>query len=348
MEGTMSHEIEILSDGAGSFYSARETPWHRLGVVMPEAVGPDEALRLARADYEVFKSPVRYAAGAELVGMTEDGKPIEQTRWVDQEGNYTTWRTHPETGLPVALGKGLGDDYTVVQNTEAVEFMQALMDVSGAPIETAGVLYDGRQFFASMKMPEGVQVGGVDPVDTYMIVSKGHDGRRALTVDISHVRVVCKNTLDWAQGQALSSVKIRHTKNAVANLEDARRALDVTFANQDAFAHEANELLIQRFTTAEFETLIAQVWPVRENTTNKRTLAAVEARTEHLFRLWTDANTQEAGRQTKWAALNAIVEYADWYTPMKSEDGQGRALRIVDKALVVAQPKRKALALLSS
>jgi len=33
---------------------------------------------------------------------------------------------------------------------------------------------------------------------------------------------------------------------------------------------------------------------------------------------------------------------------MKSEDGQGRALRIVDKALVVAQPKRKALALLSS
>ena len=97
----MSHEIEILSDGTGSFYSARETPWHRLGVVMPEAVGPGEALRLARADYEVFKSPVRYAAGTELVGMTEDGKPIEQARWVDQEGNYNHLAQPIPRRLPV-------------------------------------------------------------------------------------------------------------------------------------------------------------------------------------------------------------------------------------------------------
>jgi len=38
----------------------------------------------------------------------EDGKPIEQARWVDQEGNYNHL-AHPSRDVSrSALGKGLG------------------------------------------------------------------------------------------------------------------------------------------------------------------------------------------------------------------------------------------------
>lgn len=344
----MAHEIETYSDGTGSMYSARVTPWHHLGVVTPEAVTPREALRLARADYEVFKTATRYAVPT-LEGVSEDGTLIEGTEWVDDPGNYSTYRIHPETGRPVRLGKGLGEDFTVVQNTETVGFMEALLDVSDARIETCGVLYDGSQMFATMKMPEGIMVGGIDPVDMYMVVSNGHDGRRALTVDITPIRVVCKNTLTYGHARAVTSVKIRHTRNAVHNLEQARRTLEITFQAEDAFQAQANALVEQAYTTGEFEALIKQVWPVKENTTNTRTLNGVEARTTHLMRLWNSDDTQENIRGTKWAALNAVAEYADWFTPVRAEsENEARALRITGGSVLVAQPKRKALALLSN
>jgi len=38
------HGLEVFSDGTGSVFSARQTPWHMLGVVTPGAVDAMDAM----------------------------------------------------------------------------------------------------------------------------------------------------------------------------------------------------------------------------------------------------------------------------------------------------------------
>ena len=92
---------------------------------------------------------------------------------------FATVRTNPVTGRPDVLGV-VGRGYTPIQNEEHAALLDALVDESGAHFETAGSLRGGRQVFLTMKLPTTMQIGGVDPVDLYLIAFNSHDGTSAL------------------------------------------------------------------------------------------------------------------------------------------------------------------------
>src|SRR6185312_12271562 len=129
---------------------------------------------------------------------------------------------------PEALGV-VGEQYVPIQNEEHAALLDALVDESGAHFETAGSLRGGRQVFLSMKLPTTMQIGGVDPVDLYLIACNSHDGTSAFRLLVSPVRVVCANTLALAASRARSTFSIRHTAGAAGQIEQARQALGLSF-----------------------------------------------------------------------------------------------------------------------
>ena len=318
----MGHAIEQFEDGTAAFVSGnRQAAWHRLGTVTEGALTAEEALRLAHMDWHVYKTdqPVQMTA------LTDDGVST-----VDVDGKFATYRLHPKTGQPEALGV-VGTQYQPIQNAEAFDFLSLLVDEHGAVFETAGSLHGGKRVFVTMKMPKDIKVGGQDLVESYLLATNSHDGTGAFTVAVTPIRVVCQNTLTLALSRQQRTMSIRHTSGATGRVQAARDTLGLTFAYMDEFEAAAEKLISQKFTDKQFTNLVNGL--VREpKEGSKRSATNVENVKRDLMGLWR-ADTQANVAGTKWAAYNAVTEYVDWFKPVKGKDKDARrAYRVMDGA----------------
>lgn len=319
------HAIEEHADGTAAFFSNREVPWHRLGLITEGALTADAALKAAQLDWQVHKTidpiaaPVLTDTGLELIAMDD---------------KFLTYRPHPKTGELQALGV-VGKQYTPIQNIEAFEFLNNLADEHGAVFETAGSLHNGRRVFMSMKLPNTLMIGGVDQIDMYLVAWNSHDGLSAFNVIATPIRVVCQNTLTAAIGSAKASWSVRHTASATGQVAAARETMGLTFAYSKALEAEAEALIAKHMNDREFAKFVESLVPMPapkpgEDKVSPRTVSNVEQTRSDIVGLWS-APTQENIHGTAWAAWNAVTEWADWVKPVKGGDDQdtARAKRIV-------------------
>ena len=316
----MAHELETFTDGSASFVSAREHAWHRLGTVLPDGFDAAQVMTAARlGGWNVRKQDLQ------TVVLGADG-----VETVPVPGKFATVRTHPETGRPDVLGV-VGSDYTVIQNEQHCDLLDALVDESGAHFETAGSLKGGRSVFVTMKLPTTMQIGGVDPIDLYLAACNSHDGTSAFRLLVTPVRVVCANTQAAAIRRAKASFSIQHTSGASGRVAEARQALGLTFRYVEAFQAEAEKMIQEAMSRAQFLDTVAQLWPSEPNP-SPRAVTNDRKRRYELVSLFTEADTNAAIRGTRWAGYQAITEYADHYAPV----AQGRDAAAVRAERTVA------------
>jgi phage/plasmid-like protein (TIGR03299 family) len=267
---------------------------------------------------------------------------------LDVPEQFATVRTNPVTGRPDVLGV-VGRGYTPIQNEEHAALLDALVDESGAHFETAGSLRGGRQVFLTMKLPTTMQIGGVDPVDLYLVACNSHDGTSAFRLLVSPIRVVCANTQAIAIRRAQSSFSIRHTSGASGQIEQARQALGLTFKYAETFQAQADAMIAQAMTDRQFRELIDAVWHVDDKADtsakagpSKRSQTIAANRRAVLVDLWRSSPTAEAIRGTAWGAYQAITEYTDHFAPIgeKRNPGAARAERAITSANVAAVKTR--------
>ena len=296
----MSHEIEVTADGTAAFWSARVPAWHRLGTVTPDALTAAEALEVSHlGGWNVRKSPLQ------TVVITDDGVTT-----VDVPGKFATVRTNPFTHQPEALGV-VGSVYTVIQNEDSFDFLTRLVGDSGMRFETAGSIYGGRQTFVTMKAPDTMLIGGVDPVDLYLLVANSHDGSTNLLAAATPLRVVCKNTLTAGLGMAKQTWTLRHSTNLEGKIAQAREAMAMTFRFADAFRFEADEMLKTKLTPKALDVVISRIWTKPAEDAPKRTQETWENRRAAILDLFTASPTNDVGRGTNWGGYNAITEWVD-------------------------------------
>lgn len=334
----MAHQLENWSDGSASFASARQHAWHRLGTVLPSEFDAAQAMTYAKlGGWRVRKEALQTTV------LTADGVST-----LDVPEQFATVRTNPVTGRPDVLGV-VGRGYTPIQNEEHAALLDALVDESGAHFETAGSLRGGRQVFLTMKLPTTMQIGGVDPVDLYLIACNSHDGTSAFRLMVSPVRVVCANTQAIAIRRAQSSFSIRHTSGASGQIEQARQALGLTFTYAETFQTQAEAMIARAMTDQQFRNLIDAVWNTDDKTEtaeqgrpSKRSQTIAANRRGALVDLWRSSPTAEAIRGTRWAAYQAITEYTDHFAPIgqKPNPGAARAERAITSANVAAVKTR--------
>lgn len=316
-QATMAHAIEQFSDGSAAFVSARQDAWHRLGTVTTDVMTAEEALSAARLGGWNVRKLILTARELSDSGVTSH----------EVERYYATARTNPVTGATDILGV-VGETYRPVQNEANCEILNTLVDESGAHFETAGSLYGGRQVFVTMKLPETMELAGHDKLDLYIAALNSHDGSTAFRLLITPVRIVCANTQAMAISAAKTSFSIRHTETAKGRIDEARRALGLTFKYLEEFETAATRMMGEELAMAEFRKVCDELWkPADRAKDSARTVGNFDRRSAALDQLFNQAGTQANIRGTRWAGLQAITEYIDHVAPAK--DAYARAVRTV-------------------
>lgn len=86
-----------------------------------------------------------------------------------------------DTKAPLAV---VSKRFLVVQPGEILEFYRDLTAVNGFELETAGVLREGRKFWALARTGQSTVLKGRDRVDGYLLLATACDGTLATTAQL--------------------------------------------------------------------------------------------------------------------------------------------------------------------
>lgn len=297
----MAHEIEIR-DGKASFFSGEgKAAWHGLGTVVEGLATAEEALDLANLNWNVTLEPVFFNA--------PDGGTIKVP------DRFATVRDVDTKPLGI-----VGGDYKVVTNAEAFSFFDTVVDSGDAKYTTAGALQGGAKVFMTAKVGDTITVADSDPIETYLAIMTSHDGTKAFTAFTTTIRVVCQNTLTLALGEAKHKWSITHRQTLDGRAQEAREALDLSFAYQDAFQDEVDRLLAVEMTKDAFLEIMSKELPDQKR---KKDRSITE-----LADVWENEPTVTSGGgvDTGWAAMNTLTYWTDWRKEWRNAEARSKSL----------------------
>lgn len=316
-----------MTTTAASLIPGRTDALHTLGTEIPESMSAAEAMAHARlSGWNVHKRPLETATL-----WTPPGGEAQLTEALYVPGHFATVRTNPRTGDYEPLGV-VGSTYTPIQNEAHVELLDTIADEGGARFATAAEMYGGRSVFMSILLPDTITIGGVDPIEKYIVAFNSHDGSSSFKLAATNVRVFCANQQNAVMKGAASSWTIRHTSGAGGVLAQARDALQIAFKYDSLFELEAEKMIQETMTDATFHELVRGLWEEPGEKASKAAVTKDENRLNKLEELFHDAPTNRNIRGTAWAGYQAITEYVDHYAPAvkgafaRSEE-EARAIR---------------------
>lgn len=312
----MSHFIDQTAREAGAAYYAGEPAWHGLGTVTKEAKTSREVIHLAGMDWEVEKVPHYF--NWEVSGMDGEGNPYTEMEKREVPNSFLTVRN--DTGA--VLGVGVTDKYTVVNNRDAFDFMDALVaGDAGADVryESAGSLKDGRLIWVLARVGEAKFVCDGDPQIPYVLLSTTHDGTGSVRIQGTPVRVVCWNTLTLAQRKGkrheISHYSIRHVGDLQERVEEARKAIGLAIEGFDQYVETGSRLAevpVNESDSAKVSAFMKAVFPKQLEKEDPST--RIQNIVERIMRNWHEdpRQTEIAGAKgTAWGLLNATTQYFD-------------------------------------
>jgi phage/plasmid-like protein (TIGR03299 family) len=209
--------------------------------------------------------------------------------------------------------------FKVVQPGEVLEFYRDLTAHSGFELETAGVLREGRKFWALAKTGQSTVLKGRDRVDGYLLLATACDGTLATTAQFTSVRVVCNNTLRIALGGASGAIKVPHRSHFDA--DTVKRQLGITVSAWDGFVARMKVLAECPVDPDSVEGLLRRVltYPVAEGkatVVNEQALANARA----LYEGGGRGAMLASSRGTAWGLLNSVTEFVDHHRRARSDD----------------------------
>ncbi len=300
----MAHQIDTVSIGRAS-YASTQREWHGLGQLMPAGQDVAAWAQAAGMEYEVKRGYVRYA--------TERGQSADQMKVVKDK--VVLFRSDTQDALGV-----VSDNYKVVQPREVLDFFREWADAGGLTIESAGVLFGGRRYFATAKMQQAIGVDGMkDRIAPYALLSTSADGSLATEGRWTGVRTVCNNTLSMARkGKAA----FRLTHRSEWKPEEFKRVIESANEEFNAFMQTARTLagikveskLAEEMTLALFRKGEADADKVRESRGFTQVLS--------LFNGGAKGAELETAKETAWGWLNACTEYYDHHVRAHNDENR--------------------------
>lgn len=287
----MPAEIETL------FYT-KEPPWHGLGTYVGDnPILSKEAIIKAGLDWTVEKQELYASQDQVNSQLVPSHKAIV--------------RTSDQSILGV-----VGNRYMPVQNIEAFDFMDSLVEEGQMRYHTAGSLHGGQKIWLLGKIGD-LEVVPQDKLDHYLFLYNSHDGSSALRVLFTTVRVVCANTAQIALQQNVGEgIRVHHTKNIKEKIQQAKHILGIAQRGFNEFNTWATGAVKTQLTANQWNELLEKVVPMPPaHLKTKRVETTRQNIRDEISKLYYDGTGQDipgvAG--TGWAAYNAIVEYSNYY-----------------------------------
>jgi phage/plasmid-like protein (TIGR03299 family) len=285
----MAHELEIINGKAQAFFVGKP-PWHGLGTILDAPPTVEDGIRLAGLDWQVGLKALQ----------TIDGEPVD---------HRATYRMTDNKIFGI-----VGPSYVPLQNADAFQWFQPLLDTGEVFLHTAGSLQEGRKVWMLAKINKpALEVADGDTVERFILLSNSHDGTRAVRVGFTPIRVVCANTLRMAHDadqEANRLIKVLHTKNVVVALDRLRDMMNVANASFEATAEQYRKLARYHVSRADMKRYIKIVLGVETEDDAKLPAPTLnKIRSILVLAEKGRGNDAPAVRGTLWAAYNGLTEY---------------------------------------
>lgn len=337
----------ILGD---RFESRGLSAWHGKGHVFPS----DETISLIQAADRVAADIRVYLCDEGIV--LPDG-----TTYGDNKSKAVMRAPVPEDPIWRKFGSVEADSWKTLQY---VDYAALLNDLSSKwPVETCGVIRDGRQFWFALRMgnytakgPNGYE----EEFNGYIIGLISQEPDSAHKIYVTQVRPVCSNTLMMGWNNAISRYIVDHRGDAaeafrfVSHVAQHAQSMQVHMAA----AWEAFMRQPLRAGSEEFKALLTSAFPLPAPSQKMRAIegmggtsnvklskgdrAVLDSHIErhrktteyvqglhdaagYLMRKFNDEFTPMAN--TAWAAWNAVTELADHRQRQSREDVQASVLQ---------------------
>ena len=282
---------------------AGERPWHGLGNKLAAQQPIEVWKQQAGMDWAIEESEVRYITGTNHVGVIN--------AFPEQKVLYRS-----DTKSPLAV---VSRRFQVVQPGAILEFYRDLTACNGFELETAGVLREGRKFWALARTGQSASLKGRDRVDGYLLLATACDGTLATTAQFTSVRVVCNNTLRVALGNGNGAIKVPHRSQF--DPDAVKRQLGITVSSWDGFVARMKALVDRPVDPDSVERLLRRVltYQVHEGkatVVNEQAVANVRA----LYESGGRGAMLASSRGTAWGLLNSVTEYVDHHRRARSDD----------------------------
>lgn len=295
----MAHMID-LSNGRANFAYTGESAWHGLGSPLPADASFEVWLQAAGMSHQLCEAPLNFTLPNGAIRSATGRKAIFR----DDTNAYLA---------------DVGENYQLVQPREVLKFMHDFTMSHGFSLETAGVLFDGRKYWALARTGQQTRLRGVDPVAAYLLLATSCDGSMATTAQFTSIRVVCNNTLRMSLTDSASKsgrVTVRH--RSTFKPEEVKRDLGLDVWTE--FEQQAESLIATPFDRRDKAALKAFLVDVFEGKPeaelgeqpNKRAMMA----TFDSLCNSPGANLPTA-LNTAWGALNAVTHYVDYVRPTR-------------------------------
>lgn len=262
----------------------RVTPWAGMGNEITEAPNSAEAIKLAGLDWEVKQQPSF---------IMIDDKPVKT-------GDIINYRDSDNSILGTVK-----DRYQVVQNHEAFEFTDALIENGDARYETAGSLFGGKVVWMLAKLPSDSVLG--DEMDRFLLFSNSHDGSRAVTVTTTNIRVWCSNTLNMALANAKRKWTFVHKGDMDSKLDEARKSLILADSYNEEFKKQAEKLATKKVSVEQARKILDAMFPLPNEDISKTKLAHMVQLRENFIKCY-NADDIADYKGTAWGMVNAFSD----------------------------------------
>ncbi|MBL8263109.1 MAG: DUF932 domain-containing protein [Xanthomonadaceae bacterium] len=256
----------------------------------------------AGMDWKIKEAEVHYVAGNHNLGVIH--------AFPEQKVLY---RSDNRTPLSVVSKR-----FQVVQPGQILEFYRDLTASSGFELETAGVLREGRKFWALARTGQSTTLKGRDKVDGYLLLATACDETLAATAQFTSVRVVC-NTLSIVLGNATGTIKVPHRSRFDPHV--IKRQLGITVSSWDGFVARMKALVDRPVDPDSVEGLLRRVLTYtgpdgKATVVNEQALANVRT----LYEGGGRGALMASSRGTAWGLLNSVTEFVDHHRRARSDD----------------------------
>ena len=285
-----------------------ERPWHGLGTLVEgQAMTAAQAIEAAGLDWEVETQPV----------YTRSAKPRRPWRLGDELYTEIPRRRAVVRQDTQEVFGVVGDQYTPVQNQTACDVLDAVVGTGDATYHSVGSLWGGRRVFFLAKLMGDYELDNGEKLDSYILLDNSHDGRTAMRMRLTTVRVVCHNTLTMATAKQ-AAWRARHSPSILGRVNEARDLLGLNAAYMARYMDECNRLADEAFSREAMESLtrdLLHLDPAKGLGGQRGHMADSAEGMVSLF----ERGAGNRG-ETKWDAFNAVTEFVDHHRTTRSAD----------------------------
>ena len=310
----MSHEIDF-STGEAAFAYAGEKGWHSLGNELEAGAPIEQWVKSSHMDWEIMRSAVKFdVSNLTAIGGIDSGELVNTLIYPEKHVLYRS-----DTKSPLSV---VSDSYKIVQPIEVLEFYRDLVGSAGLELETAGVLFGGRRFFALANTKKMTVLPGDDKVKGYLLLTTSCDGTLATTAQFTSVRVVCNNTLSVAVKDNNTRIKVPH--NRVWKPSEVKEQLGFIDEGWNKFSEQIGLLAEKTVTRDKAVDYLIELFGDPTIAVEDQNPAVMQkcANVWELFQGAGMGSKLPSAEDTMWGLLNSITETIDHHTAHRTTDAR--------------------------